>query len=69
MYRSAHRQRPSADDKEVAQSLLGIALNIGQSSGRAYLFFRKKDGIEFKFAQFGDLDEARELGALSLQEI
>ena len=37
--------------------------------GRAYLFFRKKDGKRFKFAQFGDLNAAKELGHIFLQEI
>lgn len=39
------------------------------AGGRAYLFFRKKDGKRFKFAQFGDLNAAREIGAIFLQEI
>jgi hypothetical protein len=36
--------------------------------GRAYLLFRKKDGKRFKFAQFGDLNAAKELGHTFLQE-
>jgi hypothetical protein len=38
------------------------------SGGRAYLFFRKKDGKRFKFAQFGDLHAAMELNRIFLQE-
>ena len=36
---------------------------------RAYLFFRKKDGKRFKFAQFGDLNAATERNHIFLQEI
>jgi hypothetical protein len=39
------------------------------SGGRAYLFFRKKDGKRFKFAQFGDLHAAMERNRIFLQEI
>ena len=38
------------------------------SGGRAYLFFRKKDGKRFKFAQFGDLHAAMEPNRIFLQE-
>jgi hypothetical protein len=38
------------------------------SGGRAYLFFRKKDGKRFKFARFGDLNAASERGYIFLQE-